>query len=60
MADENKVNADGQNLEDVNGGQGGGGYNLTVGDGSVTVRSAPPISPSIKPMTYSMDRSFQP
>ena len=32
MADENKVIADGQNLEDVNGGQGGGGYNLTVGD----------------------------
>ena len=31
MAEENKVNIDGQNLDDVSGGQGGAGYNMTVG-----------------------------
>ena len=31
MADENKINVNDQNLDDVSGGQGGAGYNMTVG-----------------------------
>ena len=48
MAD--KIIIDGQELENVSGGQAGGGYNMTVGDCIRDIRYSPMAQPQEEPV----------